>query len=64
VLNEFINIARRKLGLSWANVRIAREANETLCVGPYPVDIELHRLGAELAEARPPSDGLVVSTAG
>ena len=48
VLNEFVNVATRKLAMSFAEVRNT-SALRTLCV-VKPLEIETHELGLELAE--------------
>jgi predicted nucleic acid-binding protein len=49
VLNEFVNVATRKLAMSFAEVREILSALRTLCV-VKPLEIETHELGLELAE--------------
>ena len=41
-LNEFTNVARRKLGMSWREVREALAAIRAVCRTALPVDIETH----------------------
>ena len=49
-LNEFTNVARRKLGMSWREVREALAAIRTLCRSILPVDIETHADALRIAE--------------
>jgi predicted nucleic acid-binding protein len=49
-LNEFTNVARRKLGMSWQEVREALTAIRTLCRTIVPVDIETHADALRIAE--------------
>ena len=65
VLNEFANVARRKLGMSWAELREALAALRDLCPVVLPLDIETHSAGLELAERYGFSifDGLIVAAA-
>lgn len=49
-LNEFANVARRKLGMDWAEVREALTTIRTLCRAILPLDLETHRDGLRVAE--------------
>ena len=49
-LNEFTNVARRKLGMTWAEVRESLVAIRTLCSTILPIDIETHAEGLRIAE--------------
>jgi predicted nucleic acid-binding protein len=49
-LNEFTNVARRKLGMTWAEVRDALAAIRTVCRPVLPVDIETHADALGIAE--------------
>jgi predicted nucleic acid-binding protein len=49
-LNEFANVARRKLGMSWREVRQALAAVRTLCRTILPVDIDTHGDALRIAE--------------
>jgi predicted nucleic acid-binding protein len=42
VLNEFVAVVRRKLGMSWADVTEALDAIRILCPSPVPITIETH----------------------
>ncbi len=55
-LNEFANIARRKLGMSWREVEDAIAAIRVLCRAILPVDIETHADGLIIARR----DGLSI----
>ena len=50
VLNEFANVARRKLGFSWAEIHDAIEAITTLSRAIHPLDLATHRDAIRLAE--------------
>ena len=50
VLNEFANVARRKIKLSWAEVTAALAALRVLCAPPLPVTLALHEAALTLAE--------------
>jgi predicted nucleic acid-binding protein len=41
-LNEFINVAKRKLGMRWPEVRQALASIRTLCPTILTVDVETH----------------------
>ena len=41
-LNEFTNVARRKLGMTWREVREALAAIRTVCRTILPMDVETH----------------------
>jgi predicted nucleic acid-binding protein len=64
-LNEFANVARRKLGFSWTEVREAITAICRLCPVVVPIDMDLHAAGLDLAERYQLSifDGLIVAAA-
>jgi predicted nucleic acid-binding protein len=49
-LNEFTNVARRKLGMTWAEVRDALAAIGTVCRLVLPIDIETHADALGIAE--------------
>jgi predicted nucleic acid-binding protein len=49
-LNEFANVARRKLGMAWEEVRDALAAIRTVCRTIFPIDIETHADALRLAE--------------
>src|SRR5215475_158482 len=44
-LNEFTNVARRKLGMNWEEVRDALAAIHTLVGAILPIDIDTHTDG-------------------
>ncbi|MCV9938569.1 PIN domain-containing protein [Boseaceae bacterium BT-24-1] len=50
VLNEFANVARRKLGFSWAEITDAVEAITTLSRIVHPLDLATHQEAIRLAE--------------
>jgi predicted nucleic acid-binding protein len=49
-LNEFANVALRKLGMDWRELRAALDMIEELCVLDGVIDRKLHRHGLEIAE--------------
>jgi predicted nucleic acid-binding protein len=65
VLNEFANVARRKLKLSWVELQDALDDIRTLCPTIAPVTIDTHSAGLERAQRYGFSvfDGLVVAAA-
>lgn len=52
VLNELANVARRKMGLAWAEIGEITAAMEANCT-VEPVTIHTHRLALELAASHP-----------
>jgi predicted nucleic acid-binding protein len=50
VLHEFTAVARRKLQLSWKEIRQALEAIEVLCDPPMPITHETHQAAVVIAE--------------
>jgi len=49
-LNEFANVARRKLGKSWDEIRDALAAIRAVCSNILPIDLETHAAALRLAE--------------
>lgn len=49
-LNEFANVARRKLGRTWAEVRDALDSIRSVCRTVVPTDIETHADALRIAE--------------
>jgi predicted nucleic acid-binding protein len=49
-LNEFANVARRKLGMTWREVHDALAAIRTVCRAILPVDVETHEDSLRIAE--------------
>jgi predicted nucleic acid-binding protein len=64
-LNEFANVARRKLGMNWKEVRDALAAIRTLCRAVLPLDVETHADALGIAERRGYGifDALIVASA-
>jgi predicted nucleic acid-binding protein len=64
-LNEFANVARRKLAMSWTEVRDALDAIRTLCRPILPIDLDTHIDALRLAERHQFAifDALVVAAA-
>ena len=49
-LNEFANVARRKLGKSWREIRDDLAAIRTVCPTVIPIDVDTHETALRLAE--------------
>ena len=49
-LNEFANVARRKLGKSWREIRDDLAAIRTVCPTVVPIDLDTHEAALRLAE--------------
>jgi predicted nucleic acid-binding protein len=64
-LNEFANVARRKLRLSWHEIREAVATIRIVCPNVSPVDISTHEMALDLAEAHgfATFDALVIAAA-
>jgi predicted nucleic acid-binding protein len=64
-LNEFVNVARRKLGHSWDEVRAALAVIRDLCPIVVPIDVDTHEAALRLAERYGFAmfDALMVATA-
>jgi len=65
VLNEFVNVARRKLNKRWEEVRRALGVLRVFCPDPAPVTIETHDRAVQIAERYGYSifDSLIVAAA-
>ena len=65
VLNEFANVARRKLAMDWQEIADALAAIRVICRPIVPVDIQLHLDALRVAERHGFSmfDALVVAGA-
>lgn len=64
-LNEFANVARRKLRMDWKEVREAVSAIRTLCPTILALDVQTHTEGLRLAERYGYSiyDSLIIASA-
>ena len=64
-LNEFASVARRKLAMTWHEVRESLAAIRTLCRTILPLDIETHEDGLRIAEYYGYSmfDALIIASA-
>jgi predicted nucleic acid-binding protein len=64
-LNEFANVARRKLGMDWQEIREAVSAVRVLCPTILPVDLATHDEALRIAERYGYSmfDALIVAAA-
>lgn len=65
VLNEFVSVARRKLGRNWEEVRRALTILRTLCPAPVPLTVETHETALRIAEKHGYDiyDALVIASA-
>jgi predicted nucleic acid-binding protein len=50
VLNEFVSVARRKLGMTWREVAETLDAFRVLCPSPVAVTLATHESALEIAE--------------
>jgi predicted nucleic acid-binding protein len=50
VLNEFTNIARRKLGFGWPEITVSVSQIKSLCEPPLPLTVDIHEKARGLAE--------------
>jgi predicted nucleic acid-binding protein len=64
-LNEFVSVARRKLGMSWKEVKEFLDLICILCPDPVPVSLDTHREALAIAEKYGYSiyDALIASAA-
>ena len=64
-LNEFVSVARRKIGMPWNEVAEALDAILVLCPAPVPITFATHQSALELAERYGFGiyDGLVLAAA-
>ena len=49
VLNEFVNVARRKLGFEWVKIDRALDDLSMLLDRPLPLTVDVHRSGVEFS---------------
>jgi predicted nucleic acid-binding protein len=49
VLNEFVAVARRKLDMSWEDIRDALAAVRILCEPATPLSVKIHEAALDLA---------------
>jgi predicted nucleic acid-binding protein len=49
-LNEFANVARRKLGKSWREIRDDLAAIRAVCEIVIPIDVDMHEAALRFAE--------------
>ena len=64
-LNEFANVARRKLGKEWSWLREALEAIGLFCPSIVPITVETHSMALRIAERHGYAvfDSLIVAAA-
>jgi predicted nucleic acid-binding protein len=64
-LNEFVSVARRKLGMSWKEVKEFLDLIRILCPKPVPISLDTHRGALAIAEKYGYSihDALIASAA-
>ncbi len=48
-LNEFVAVARRKLGMSWEEVSESSAAIRVLCPSPKPITLDTHEAALRIA---------------
>lgn len=65
VLNEFVNVSRRKLGLSWDEIDARLEILAELLDPPAPLTVDVHEHAVSLARAHSIAfyDALIVAAA-
>jgi len=65
ILNEFVSVARRKILMSWRDVKGALDAFRVLCPSPLPITMEMHEAALKIAEQHGYGiyDALVVAAA-
>ena len=65
VLNELASVSRRKLGMSWEEIRDALAAIRVLCPSPRPLTIDTHDVGVRIAHTYgfPFCDALIAAAA-
>ncbi len=49
-LNEFVSVARRKLGMSWREIRESLDVIGILCPKPVPISLDTHKAALAIAE--------------
>jgi predicted nucleic acid-binding protein len=49
-LNEFVSVARRKLGMSWKEVKEFVDVICVLCPDPVPISLDTHKGALAIAE--------------
>jgi predicted nucleic acid-binding protein len=49
-LNEFVSVARRKLGMSWNEVNEFLDLICILCPDPVPISLDTHKVALTIAE--------------
>jgi predicted nucleic acid-binding protein len=64
-LNEFVAVARRKLGMSWKEIKEFLDLIRVLCPKPVPISLDTHTGALGIAEKYGYSiyDSLIVSAA-
>jgi len=64
-LNEFVAVARRKLNMSWTEVKEFLDLICILCPNPVPISLDIHREALAIAEKYGYSiyDALIASAA-
>ena len=56
-LNEFVAVARRKLGMPWKEVKEFLHIIGILCPDPVPLSLETHRAAVAICRTDKPSSG-------
>jgi len=65
VLNEFVNVSSKKLGLSWSEIHKRIEVVRALVVGPTPLTIEEHENACRISRTKKIGfyDALIIASA-
>jgi predicted nucleic acid-binding protein len=65
ILNEFVDVVRRKARMPWDEVRFALENIKALCPDPLPITLDTHKEALAIAEryAYRIYDALIVASA-
>jgi predicted nucleic acid-binding protein len=50
VLNEFVSVTRRKVGMAWGEVTEALDAIRILCPLPVPITVDTHEAALRIAQ--------------
>jgi predicted nucleic acid-binding protein len=49
-LNEFVNVGRRKLGMDWAELKLALASLRAVLRAIVPLDLKTHEIALEIAQ--------------
>jgi predicted nucleic acid-binding protein len=64
-LNEFVSVARRKLGMTWKATRELLDLICVLCPDPVPISLDMHKMALRVGEKYGYSiyDALIIAAA-